>query len=178
MKVEKLKNNKGYVLTVSTEVAGVLLTIFKRIGGDPQKSPRGVVDCLRELLRFAGGKPKFGSPFRSFNATGGISFENCGVERLEKEIAEAYSEMQAAETAGAPILAPKYYRIVKSWRGGSKTLYIALNETEDLTKEMLEQIGNNTSGGENYGFSITSKKIKNIPKDARILPRTITRIIY
>lgn len=96
MKVEK--NNKEFVITVSEEVAAVLVTIFSKIGGDPKESPRAVTDTLKHLLVTAHNEKgnNFIAPFRRFptERTTGIYFEKCSMERLKKEIAESLNETQ------------------------------------------------------------------------------------
>lgn len=100
MKIQKV--NKNYVLTISEEVAAVLMAIFNVVGGGPDDTPRGVIDCLRDLFRAAAGKRKFGSPFRSFpTKSGNIFFEKCGMEVLKKDIAESRQAIQDAEEEAA-----------------------------------------------------------------------------
>jgi hypothetical protein len=72
----------------------------------------------------------------------------------------------------------KYYKVTKIYRGGSSTYYIALNNDEEITEDMLESIGENTSGGENYGYSMHSRKIKALPKGAKVLSRQCTVVVY
>lgn len=72
----------------------------------------------------------------------------------------------------------RYYKVTKDYRGGRSTYYIALNDDEEVTEDMLASIGKNTSGGEGYGYSIRSRKIRALPKGAKVLSRRRTVVIY
>ena len=63
----------------------------------------------------------------------------------------------------------KWYQVSKSFRGGRSEYQIRVPEIE-LTKDdwddILEWIGDNTSGGHNYGYNIKTKELGD--KDPRL----------
>ena len=70
------------------------------------------------------------------------------------------------------------YELTKTYRNGSKVFYIELAKDEELTDDILESIGDATEGGQNYGYTITPRRIRKLPKGARLLPRTRPAKIY
>ena len=60
------------------------------------------------------------------------------------------------------------FAITKFFRGGSTTYYAKMSATKrmkrDTWRSQLEEWGENTSGGENYGYRIDVKQIKQIPR--------------
>jgi hypothetical protein len=72
----------------------------------------------------------------------------------------------------------KLYAIKKTFRGGQDVYYISLNDAEEVTEEMLKRIGEYTPGGENYGYEVTAKKIRKLPKGAALLSRRRTVTVY
>ena len=72
----------------------------------------------------------------------------------------------------------KYYEIKKSYRNCCDTYYIALNDDEDVSEDMLDSIGENTNGGENYGWTVESAEIKNLPPNEKLLQRERRVSVY
>lgn len=68
------------------------------------------------------------------------------------------------------------YRVTKSYQGGSADYYVKVYP-KDMGDYLLERIGENTSGGHNYGYGIKAFPIKNLPKGAKLFPKTITNVI-
>ena len=66
-----------------------------------------------------------------------------------------------------------FYEVTKHYRNGADKYYIEIY-MKDLTEYLLERIGEHTKGGSEYGYNITTKKIKKLPKGAELFPRTIT----
>jgi len=67
----------------------------------------------------------------------------------------------------------KKYEIIKYFRGGSTTYYASMSIRKRMKRNcwkfQLEEWGENTAGGFNYGYSINAIKVKSIPKKARRL---------
>ena len=70
-----------------------------------------------------------------------------------------------------------FYRVKKSFRNSCDVYYIKVYPSE-LNEYMLERIGEHTSGGNNYGYSIKTRKIKKLPKGAKLLGRVASYTIY
>jgi hypothetical protein len=51
-----------------------------------------------------------------------------------------------------------WFRVTKSYQGGYNNRYVQSLDTE-LSNAVIQYIGEKTSGGENYGFSMSYKKI-------------------
>lgn len=70
------------------------------------------------------------------------------------------------------------FEVTKSYKGGQKIFYIELDRGVIPSEEMLEAIGDNTEGGQRYGYRMDYRKIRKLPKDAQLLPRTIKTRLY
>lgn len=70
------------------------------------------------------------------------------------------------------------YEITKHYRNNSDVYYIVLNDSERLEEDQLQSIGDNTIGGESYGYRMESKLLDKLPKDAKLLERKQTIEIY
>lgn len=61
----------------------------------------------------------------------------------------------------------KYFKITKFFRGGSTTYYASIPSSKKMRYKtweyQLENWGENTDGGFNYGWTIKVKRIKKIP---------------
>lgn len=62
----------------------------------------------------------------------------------------------------------KYYKIEKFFKGGSVTYFAKLRDSRIINKTcvnyQLEQWGDSTDGGHNYGYRIEMKRIHKLPK--------------
>jgi len=66
----------------------------------------------------------------------------------------------------------QYFKIEKFYKGGGGTYFAKLRESKTLkktcTNHQLEEWGERTDGGHNYGYRIYMKKISKLPKGAKI----------
>ena len=74
-------------------------------------------------------------------------------------------------------MAKAFYRVEKFFKGGSNIFYIEISP-DKLTEDVLEMIGEHTPGGHNLGYNIKTRKIKQLPKGAKLLNRSITHNLY
>lgn len=66
----------------------------------------------------------------------------------------------------------KYFEIKKFFRGGSHLYYIYLRKlyiTKADWDNILGDIGEETSGGENYGYTLYRKQLRSKPKKGEFL---------
>ena len=67
------------------------------------------------------------------------------------------------------------YKITKYFKGGSHTYFIRANK---ITEDILENIGEHTSGGHAYGYNMRSTKIKKLPRGAKLLKPIVTYRLF
>lgn len=65
-----------------------------------------------------------------------------------------------------------FYEITKHYRNAAEKYYIEIYKSK-LTEFVLEQIGEHTEGGHHYGYKITSKKIRKLPKGAKLFSNVV-----
>lgn len=88
---------------------------------------------------------------------------------LEEEIYKRKKQLIGEQ----PKTKGQVYKITKNYQGGQGIYYAVLPEgkvpQEGSFKPQLEDWGEATNGGHNYGYRIKMRRVKNIPKDSKIL---------
>ncbi len=54
----------------------------------------------------------------------------------------------------------KWYKVTKTFQGGSWTKYVHLPDKVKVDANWLDDFGDHTEGGHNYGYQIKAKQIK------------------
>jgi len=67
----------------------------------------------------------------------------------------------------------KIYKVVKNFQGGSSTYYALMSKVKKMKKgcwdSQLEEWGDNTAGGHNYGYRIKSDYVRSMPGGVNVL---------
>jgi len=62
----------------------------------------------------------------------------------------------------------KYYKITKYFKGGFNICYAGMSDRKQMKRNcweyQLEEFGEATDGGHNYGYRITAVRVKSIPR--------------